>query len=35
MNILITSIVAGMATAVSWPLAIFLLVAGLVLGGRS
>jgi len=35
MNILITSIVAGMATAVSWPLAVFILLAGLVLEGDS
>lgn len=35
MNILITGIVAGMATAVSWPLAVFILLAGLVLGGDS
>lgn len=35
MNILITSIVAGMATAVSWPLAVFILLAGLALGGES
>jgi len=33
MNILITSIVAGMATAVSLPLAAFILIAGLVLVG--
>lgn len=35
MNILLTGIVAGMACAVSLPLACFILLSGLVLGGDS